>query len=96
MRGDDQVRSEEYKKYILSPEWEAKKQERKQIDDFKCVCCGRSEDHTRRGLQVHHISYARLGHENVWTDLVTVCGSCHKKIHNYYDRRRSAEGSEAS
>ena len=43
-----------------------------------------------RTMQVHHITYERLGHENAYTDLVTVCGSCHKKLHNYYNRRRTA------
>lgn len=84
------MRSEFYTQYIKSDAWEVKKEERKKIDGYRCVCCGRSEDHTRRGLQVHHITYERLGHENVYTDLCTVCGSCHKKIHAYYNRKRSA------
>lgn len=84
------MRSVEYNQYITSAAWEAKKEERKKVDDYRCVCCGRSEEHTRRGLQVHHITYERLGHENVYTDLCTVCGSCHKKIHAYYNRKRSA------
>lgn len=84
------MRSIEYNQYITSAAWEAKKEERKKIDGYRCVCCGRSEEHTRRGLQVHHITYERLGHENVYTDLCTVCGSCHKKIHAYYNRKRSA------
>ncbi len=84
------MQSEFYTQYIKSDAWEAKKEERKKIDGYRCVCCGRSEDHTRRGLQVHHITYERLGHENVYTDLCTVCGSCHKKIHAYYNRVRCA------
>ncbi len=81
--------TDEYKRYIRSPQWELKKQERMKIDNFACVMCGRSREHCRT-LQVHHITYARLGNENVLTDLCTVCGSCHKKLHNYYDRRRTA------
>ena len=84
------MRSVEYNQYITSAAWEAKKEERKKVDGYRCVCCGRSEEHTRRGLQVHHITYERLGHENVYTDLCTVCGSCHKKIHAYYNRKRSS------
>ena len=84
------MRSVEYNQYITSAAWEAKKEERKKVDGYRCVCCGRSEEHTRRGLQVHRITYERLGHENVYTDLCTVCGSCHKKIHAYYNRKRSA------
>lgn len=84
------MRSEFYTQYIKSEEWEAKKEARKKIDGYRCVCCGRSEDHTKRGLQVHHVTYERLGHENVYTDLCTVCGSCHKKIHAYYNRVQCA------
>ncbi len=50
------MRSEFYTQYIKSDAWEAKKEERKKIDGYRCVCCGRSEDHTRRGLQVHQSS----------------------------------------
>lgn len=81
------MQSEEYKAYIRSAQWEQKKRERMKIDNYCCVMCGRSRDHCRT-LQVHHITYTRLGHENVLTDLCTVCGSCHKKLHNYYDRKR--------
>ena len=41
-----------------------------------------------RTMQVHHVTYRNLGHEDVMKDLCTVCGSCHKKLHNYYDRER--------
>lgn len=83
------TQSEEYKRYIRSPEWEQIKQKRMELDNFSCVMCKRSREHCRT-LQVHHITYARLGHEDILNDLCTVCGSCHKKLHNYYDRRRQA------
>ena len=82
-----------YEEYIRSPAWEQKKLERMQIDGFRCVMCGRSADHCRT-LQVHHVTYKRLGNENVLTDLCTVCGSCHKKLHNYYDRERGSGGDQ--
>lgn len=78
----------EYKIYMKSKEWQTKKQERMEIDNFSCVMCGRSKEHCK-SLQVHHITYCRLGNENALTDLVVLCGSCHKKIHNYYNRRRT-------
>jgi 5-methylcytosine-specific restriction endonuclease McrA len=71
---------------MKSPEWEAKKNQRIEIDN-SCVMCGRPLDKIR-SVQVHHITYARLGNEDVYTDLCTLCGSCHKKIHNYYNRIR--------
>lgn len=87
--GDEIMQSEEYRRYIRSPEWEKKKAERMRIDNYSCVMCGRNREHCRT-LQVHHITYKNLGHENIYTDLCTVCGSCHKKLHNYYDRVREA------
>ena len=81
------MQTEEYKKYMRSTEWEAKKQERIAIDKGCCMC-GRPLEQIR-SIQVHHITYARLGNENVLTDLCTLCGSCHKKIHNYYNRKRA-------
>lgn len=80
------MQTEFYKKYMKSEEWEQKKQERIAIDNC-CVMCQRPLNKIR-SLQVHHITYQNLGHENVLTDLCTLCGTCHKKIHNYYNRKR--------
>ena len=80
------MQTKQYKDYMRSEEWEAKKQQRISIDGG-CVMCGRPLNRIR-SVQVHHVTYARLGHENVMTDLCTLCGSCHKKIHAYYNRRR--------
>ena len=77
--GDEIMQSEEYRRYIRSPEWEKKKAERMRIDNYSCVMCGRSQKHCRT-LQVHHITYKNLGHEDVYTDLCTVCGSCYTTI----------------
>ena len=41
-----------------------------------CFCC---EDKENR-LQVHHITYERLGQE-LPNDVITVCDSCHVCIH---------------
>lgn len=80
-----------YKQYMRSEAWAEKKRQRMEIDHNCCVMCGRPAEKTRNGLQVHHVTYKRLGHEDVLTDLCTLCGSCHKKIHNYYDRIRSKD-----
>lgn len=81
------MQSEFYKQYMKSPQWEQKKQERIEIDKC-CVMCLRPLDKIRK-INIHHITYERLGNENVLTDLCTLCGTCHKKIHNYYNRRRA-------
>lgn len=81
------MQTQEYKTYMRSEAWEAKKQERIQIDGC-CVMCKRPLDKIKK-INVHHVTYARLGNENVLTDLATLCGSCHQKIHNFYGRRRA-------
>lgn len=81
------MQTQEYKDYMRSNEWKVKKRERIAIDQG-CVMCGRPLDKIR-SIQVHHITYQRLGNENVLTDLCTLCGSCHKKLHNFYNRKRA-------
>lgn len=85
------MRSEFYEKYMRSEEWQAKRLQRMEIDSFCCVMCGRPEEKTRNGLQCHHVTYQRLGHENVLTDLCTLCPSCHVKIHKYYNRPQKGD-----
>jgi hypothetical protein len=66
----------DYKEYISSSGWKAKREERLQIDEYKCVVCKGND-----GLQVHHLHYETLGNENARTDLVTACRKCHR----YFD-----------
>lgn len=74
-----------YRKYIRSDDWMQKREERLQIDGWKCVMCQRGLKEC--GLQVHHITYRNLGHEDTLHDLVTLCPSCHMKIHRYLSRK---------
>jgi|TARA_R110000803_G_scaffold171655_1_gene234545 5-methylcytosine-specific restriction endonuclease McrA len=65
-----------YKKYLLSDEWAQLK-----IDLFKyrgkeCEKCGET-----KYLQVHHLSYKNIFHEEP-EDLMILCKSCHRKEHN--------------
>lgn len=69
--------SEEYRDYLMSEEWQKKREQRIEIDDGRCVFCGEKVAHP----VVHHLTYKHLGFENVWTDLVTTCETCHEKIH---------------
>lgn len=71
-----QLELEGYTSYITnSPEWQEKREERFALDNHKCQSCG-----TSKQLQVHHIDYNTLFNEDMYS-LVTVCKSCHKKIH---------------
>lgn len=45
---------------MRSHEWDAKRQQRLDIDGHCCAMCGRQEAKCKNGLQVHHITYQRL------------------------------------
>ena len=61
------MQTQEYKDYMRSEQWKAKKQERIAIDKGCCMC-GRPLDEIK-SVQVHHITYKNLGNENVLTDV---------------------------
>lgn len=61
--------------YYKSKEWTAKRNERLKIDGYKCAKCGFT-----RALEVHHINYERIFHEDVSRDLITLCKKCHNEI----------------
>lgn len=61
-----------YAAYIASPAWDGKRREALRYHGNRCNRCGAS----RCVLQVHHISYARLGREKM-TDLEVLCVGCH-------------------
>ena len=72
--------SEEYKQYLLSDTWQRLRSKRLAIDEYRCQRCG-----TPYGpLQVHHLVYPEiLGTEDPYTDLITLCASCHELVeHN--------------
>jgi len=53
-------------------------------DQWRCQSCG-----SAAGLEVHHmISKGRLG-DDVETNLITLCGDCHRKIHQSGEARKS-------
>lgn len=66
----------DYFAYLKSPEWRAKRFERLMLDSFSCQMCGQHGG----VLNIHHLTYKRLGHEKMG-DLLTLCPACHEKIH---------------
>lgn len=69
-------RYKHYKWYIkYSSDWQIKRQQRMKIDNYKCVECGVTEN-----LEVHHLSYENLFHEEM-IELETVCRKCHEERH---------------
>jgi len=64
-----------YETYLNSPEWQSRATAAKDRAGWKCSLCSR-----RRGLEVHHNTYDRLGQEDP-TDLVVLCSRCHRTHH---------------
>ena len=71
-----------------SATWQEARRQALERDMFLCRVCADEHCLCSDGLQVHHITYQRLGHEDVYNDLVSLCAGCHKKIHSYYRRKR--------
>ena len=55
-----------YYSYVRSSQWQR----------VRCAICG-----ARGNLQVHHMSYERLGRPGEIFDLITLCRECHMMIH---------------
>lgn len=72
------INQQEYREvYLKSDHWKDIRQKRIDIDKGECQMCGKTDS-----LVVHHISYDRLGNEDVDYDLITLCTDCHSWIHN--------------
>jgi len=66
-----------YIEYMASAAWERKRQRKLKDVGFICQDCG-----AKRRLEVHHLTYARLGKERL-KDLRALCHDCHKKRHGH-------------
>ena len=74
----------DYKAYLRSDEWKAKRDQRVLIDG-KCIVCGKPYD-----LNVHHLTYERIPNERR-SDLATLCRRCHLEI----ERRKRYPSAES-
>lgn len=75
-----------YSEYIKSDAWRIKKEQkfaRLKLEDVCCKVCKNPE-----GLHVHHKTYKRLGCEKL-SDLVLLCGDCHRKVHKIVKSKRA-------
>lgn len=72
------TKSDEYQKYINSAQW--KRLRKYAIEQAGGVCqqCGVTK--YSRALEVHHLTYERLGKERL-SDLKVLCDICHKGKH---------------
>lgn len=72
-----------YQEYITSKEWCAFRQRWFNSSLPKtCLGCFTAND-----IQLHHVTYARLGHERL-KDCVPLCERCHTKFHETYSSKQ--------
>lgn len=64
-----------YSDYLQTAHWQSKKQGTLARSNYHCYECL-----STTSLQVHHLSYKRLGAEKS-RDLRVLCDSCHRKAH---------------
>lgn len=50
--------------------------------NYTCQKCGIELADDLYRLHTHHITYERLGNENLDTDLILLCDNCHQKEHS--------------
>lgn len=62
----------DYDEYIQSDEWKARAKAIRKRDNYTCQDCKATDVR----LDVHHLTYARLGHERD-EDLIALCRECH-------------------
>jgi 5-methylcytosine-specific restriction endonuclease McrA len=72
-------------KYLLSPHWIAFRKlafeaQRRRLGYNCCEHCPQEERSKEAKLQVHHLTYERLGSE-LLEDVIIICDGCHDKIH---------------
>jgi len=65
-----------YKEYRKTPEWKRKRALILKRDKHQCQGCS-----TAPATQAHHLTYDHVGEEFLF-ELVTVCNSCHKRLHD--------------
>jgi 5-methylcytosine-specific restriction endonuclease McrA len=65
----------EYQEYLLTPEWLETRRRALVKAGHICERCG-----CKDGLEVHHLTYERKGHERP-EDLNVLCETCHEKEH---------------
>lgn len=64
-----------YQGYLTTLAWRRRRARVLDEWDGKCGWCGRGRD-----MQVHHVTYDRLGHERA-EDLIPLCAECHREAH---------------
>lgn len=67
--------SDYYNNYTSLTHWKKRKADYYKTHKYQCTVCTQ-----RRGLELHHKSYASLFHEYDW-QLCYLCRKCHQRVH---------------
>lgn len=78
-----------YEEYLKTPEWKNKKLNRLAFDNWQCGIC--HKEITGDRYETHHLSYTRLGDEDLEHDLITLCHDCHAVFHTVWQRSNTWE-----
>lgn len=71
-----ELRAMPYEEYLLTPEWQEKRQQALERADYRCQLCYSPDQ-----LNVHHRTYKRRGNEDRG-DLTVLCRACHERFHD--------------
>lgn len=69
------LRSLPYRQYLRSTHWRIIRTEAVKLAENRCSVCGSDSN-----LNVHHLTYERLGQE-LQSDLQVLCYGCHQRVH---------------
>ena len=93
MRRTKSGHSPEYVAYLKSPESVARGRLLTRQYGSRCTCCDTIPSFGNP-LDLHHLTYERLGHERA-EDLTVVCRNCHNLIHGWLKHCGSIRASTA-
>jgi len=74
---EEKTKKAKYAEYLNSDDWQEKRAVALEVDGYRCYNCK-----TKKNLHVHHMTYGDWYNVNPKTDLVTLCGDCHREVHN--------------
>ena len=77
-----------YKNLLLDPRWQRRRLKRLEAANWQCQQCGDGSSE----LQIHHVEYidGLLPWEYTDSELMCLCGSCHKGEHTPLTHEQSA------
>lgn len=78
--------SENYRKYLVSPEWQRVIELFKQSRPFTCQFSP-DRDGCSGPIQLHHLTYERVFNEDL-SDLMPLCRRHHRQLHQHFESER--------